>query len=84
MPPNGQRLAQRVAAEERHLGQMNLRAANTWTCKGILQIQRVPASGGEGLVARTQRRRSEAGVVAGTALSVAGTAGGDASARRVA
>ena len=31
---------------------------NTWTCKGILQIQRVPSSGGEGLMARTQRRRS--------------------------
>ena len=27
MSPNGQRLAQRVAAEERHLGDINLRAA---------------------------------------------------------
>src|SRR5262249_29348620 len=40
------------------LGTSTCAQPNTWTCKGILQIQRVPASGGESLMARTQRRRS--------------------------
>ena len=34
MPPNGQRLAQRVAAEERHLGHINLRAAEHLDVQG--------------------------------------------------
>jgi hypothetical protein len=34
MPPNGQGLAQRVAAEERHLGHINLRAAEHLDVQG--------------------------------------------------
>jgi hypothetical protein len=54
MPQNGQRLAGRAAAEERHLGHINLQAAGHQHVRRAFygKIQRGPASGGEGLTTR--------------------------------